>query len=367
MARKSWLLSQLLLLWACQTSTPAEPVALVEEPTIYQYPKDSLWRGHPLRPDHPDYINNAYPNYSDSIFALLQSQEDFNYPYGKSEEEVQFFLYQLESKRRARIRYLMGLNIPMRPSAMAQKRYLNLSSRGLKEIPYELGRLQSLEELLLKYNQIRSFSTSLYQCKALKRLDLSSNQLEELPNSIYQLRKLENLSLRDNKLKFLPAGFSQLRELRSLDLSNSHRSMAGAYNNFRYLPAAVYRLPKLEKLLLQRLPLQQFALNVQQMKSLRVLSIAGCYQLPLDNNLKLLAQLPKLEVLDISFLGRRTLPKSIERFKQLKVLIWQEENGVNEQAIKALKKILPNTRIYWGAPGEKRPFLRANSIETIIQ
>lgn len=346
---------------------PAEPVALVEEPSTYQYPKDSLWRGHPLRPDHPDYLNNAYPNYSDSIFAQLEGQEGFNYPYGKTEEEVQLFLYQLERDRKARIRYLMGLNIPMRADAMAQKRYLNLSSRGLTEIPQELGGLQALEELLLKYNEIKHFSTALYQCKALKRLDLSSNQLETLPNSIYRLNKLENLSLRDNKLNFLPTGFSQLRELRSLDLSNSHRSMAGAYNNFRYLPSAVYRLPKLEKLLLQRLPLQQFALNIRQMSSLRVLSIAGCYQLPLDDNLKLLAQLPSLEVLDISFLGRRNLPKSIERFKHLKVLIWQEENGVNEQAIKALKKILPNTRIYWGAPGEKRPFLRANSIETIIQ
>lgn len=369
-ARFSGLLfaSVLLLASACSP----EPEALPKEekeppaPVVYQYPKDSLWRGIPLDLGQREYKRVKFPNFLDSMSTKIEAYEDFHYPYGVLKSEVPALLLSVQKKKLARIRYLRDLGIPIYREQALKIKYLNLSERDLVVVPPEIGVLKNIEELLFAYNNIRRINPQLQFCKKLRRLDLTSNIIEELPYYIGNIQSLEELSLRDNRLSSLPNSFSKLKNLKTLDISNMHRSMAKGKNNFSYIPPSACHLPNLERLLMEKLPIRQIPVSLLYLKKLKVLSISGCYMLNMNNSFRILAQMPSLQVLDISFTGRARLPNEILMMKNLKVLIWQEEGNLNKAEVKRLKNLMPNTKIYSGATGESRPFLRGNSIKTII-
>ncbi|WP_442868233.1 leucine-rich repeat domain-containing protein [Bradyrhizobium sp. CCBAU 53415] len=75
---------------------------------------------------------------------------------------------------------------------------LDLSGKGLKALPAEIGQLTSL-----------------------KKLDLSGNQLTTLPSEINLLTNLEDLNLSDNAITSLPDGFWQLPMLIALRLNGN--------------------------------------------------------------------------------------------------------------------------------------------------
>jgi hypothetical protein len=367
-ARFSGLLFAVLLLGACDTVEEVEEEIEEEAITVpaYQYPIDSLWRGIPLDLAQKEYKKNQFPNYIDSMFIQIEAYEQFHYPYGVLEADVPALLLAVQQKKLARIRYLRDLGIPIYRDQALNIKYLNLSERDLVVIPPEIGILKNMEELLLAYNDIRRISPQLQFCKKLRRLDLTSNIIEQLPFYVGNLQSLEELSLRDNRLSGLPNSLSKLKNLKTLDISNMHRSMAKGNNNFSYIPPSVCHLPNLERLLMEKLPIRQIPVSLLYLKNLKVLSLSGCYMLNMNNTFRILAQMPSLQVLDISFTGRARLPNEILMMKNLKVLIWQEEGNLNKAEIKRLKNLMPNTKIYSGATGESRPFLRGNSIKTII-
>lgn len=368
-ARFSGLLFATALLLAAACSPEPEAPLKEEEPAppvVYQYPKDSLWRGIPLDLGQRAYKRSQFPNYLDSMSSKIEAYEAFHYPYGVLESEVPALLLSVQKKKLARIRYLRDLGIPIYREQALKIKYLNLSEQNLVVVPPEIGVLKNIEELLLAYNNIRRISPQLQFCKKLRRLDLTSNIIEQLPYYIGNLQSLEELSLRDNRLSTLPNSLSRLKNLKTLDISNMHRSMAKGKNNFTYIPPSACHLPNLERLLMEKLPMRQIPVSLLYLKKLKVLSLSGCYMLNMNNSFRILAQMPSLQVLDISFTGRARLPNEILMMKNLKVLIWQEEGNLNKAEVKRLKNLMPNTKIYSGATGESRPFLRGNSIKTII-
>ncbi|MDC0231156.1 leucine-rich repeat domain-containing protein, partial [Aureispira] len=79
-----------------------------------------------------------------------------------------------------------------------------------------------------------------------------------------------------------------------------------------------------------------------------------------------MSEMPNLIALDLSFIGRQTLPSNIGKLQNLKVLIWHEEEQINQGYIlETLKDLLPDTKVYFGKKGVATPFLRGNSISTI--
>ncbi len=77
--------------------------------------------------------------------------------------------------------------------------------------------------------------------------------------------------------------------------------------------------------------------------------------------------MPNLQVLDISFIGLHSLPYTVAKLKNLKVLIWTSENNRNAHSVSQLKKVLPNTKIYHNPQKEAIPFVRGNSVNTLIK
>jgi internalin A len=88
---------------------------------------------------------------------------------------------------------------------------LDLSGRGISELPPEIGQLTNLTSLDLgdpwdeeNKNQLTELPDEIGQLANLQMLALSGNQLTTLPESIAQLANLQKLDLWSNELTTLP-------------------------------------------------------------------------------------------------------------------------------------------------------------------
>jgi Leucine-rich repeat (LRR) protein len=75
---------------------------------------------------------------------------------------------------------------------------LDLSHRGLRQVPEELVQLPHLQMLDLSHNQPTQLPAELGQLSHLWRLDLSHNPLTRLTAALGQLPRLEQLDLSGN-------------------------------------------------------------------------------------------------------------------------------------------------------------------------
>ena len=126
-------------------------------------------------------------------------------------------------------------------------RYLDLSDKGLSEVPEAITYLTELRALNLSRNYLKELPTSVNKLKNLKWLILYKNQLRELPHSICELiSNLTWLSVSNNHLSVLPSNIKHLKNLRNLDLS---------YNQLTTLPDEIGELEELERLYVAGNPL----------------------------------------------------------------------------------------------------------------
>lgn len=103
----------------------------------------------------------------------------------------------------------------------AQKRKeLNVSNRGLVDLPVEICSLYSLKKLSLHHNKLHTLPTCISHLTSLRVLTLYTNNLRTLPSSIGHLM-LQKLSLSHNQLQFLPPEITKLTNLQYLSLNNN--------------------------------------------------------------------------------------------------------------------------------------------------
>ncbi len=121
-------------------------------------------------------------------------------------------------------------------AARAGKTELDLSGRGITELPEEIGQLTSLTTLYLFNNQLRELPKDIWQLTRLRELRLYENQLTELPKEIGQLTNLTGLFLFSNQLTELPKEIGQLTSLTELGL---------ALNRLTELPKEIGQLTRL--------------------------------------------------------------------------------------------------------------------------
>ncbi|BDS09361.1 leucine-rich repeat domain-containing protein [Aureispira anguillae] len=263
-------------------------------------------------------------------------------------------------------RLYQNISTPHKNNAYEATKHLDLSYQNIYYIPNKVTNYPNLRYLSLSNNQIQAINPKLAHCKKLRKLDLSSNGIKKLPFGLIYLTQINELVLADNNLNSLPSYFYNLGNLTIVDISNLHTGMATCYNNIQQFPAVLTKMPKVEKLFLEKLPLRNLPSTIRKMTNLQVLSLNGNRSLNLNQAFNALSQLPDLIALDLSFIGRRSLPKNIDKLKNLKILIWHEEGQRNRTFVEeTLKEWLPNTKIYYGKKGVATPFLRGNSITMI--
>ncbi|MDB5329542.1 MAG: Leucine Rich Repeat (LRR)-containing protein [Phycisphaerales bacterium] len=99
---------------------------------------------------------------------------------------------------------------------------LNLSGLGLKTLPPEIGRLNSLKKLHLTGNQLTDLPPEFGNLVGLEILLLSRNPLRIFPPQLTSLSSLQELTLSEVELRVLPDAVGCLRLLKSLDLAQNH-------------------------------------------------------------------------------------------------------------------------------------------------
>jgi len=97
---------------------------------------------------------------------------------------------------------------------------LDLSGNDLEGLPSEIGRLQSLEKLILgkldskarkiKGNRLTTISQEVFQLTNLKELHIPFNQITAIPDAIANLANLTSLSLSSNQITAIPDAIAYL-------------------------------------------------------------------------------------------------------------------------------------------------------------
>ena len=126
---------------------------------------------------------------------------------------------------------------------------LDLSGNELEGLPSEIGRLQSLEKLILgewddeeeeeKGNRLTAIPKEIFQLTNLKELHISDNQITAIPDAIAQLVNLTTLDLNGNQIIAIPDAIAQLANLIELRLDS---------NKITVIPDAIAQLANLIEL-----------------------------------------------------------------------------------------------------------------------
>lgn len=120
-------------------------------------------------------------------------------------------------------------SLPHRSLTMVTE--VNVSSNLLTEVPHELFQMPSLHTLRLSQNELTSLPTSsdpytTIYTSPIQKLELDWNTLETLPEDLFRgvANSLEELSVQCNHLKTLPPGLWVCPKLRVLKLSRNQLS-----------------------------------------------------------------------------------------------------------------------------------------------
>ncbi|XP_021250014.1 malignant fibrous histiocytoma-amplified sequence 1 [Numida meleagris] len=217
---------------------------------------------------------------------------------------------------------------------------LNLSGRGLEELPEEVGaalsglrvlslrrnrlcrlpaaalrHLGRLAELDLSHNRLRGLGDgrALAGLRGLRKLSLSHNELGAespgLPPRLAELARLEELDLSFNRLRRLPEGLGCLRHLRALDID---------HNLLPCFPAPLLELAALEELDCSgNRHLGALPEGIAALRRLKILWLSGTGLAALPEGL---CQLGALESLMLDGNQLRTLPAGFSSLQRLKML-----------------------------------------------
>ncbi|XP_034036634.1 leucine-rich repeat-containing protein 40 isoform X2 [Thalassophryne amazonica] len=185
---------------------------------------------------------------------------------------------------------------------------LNLSGRGLTEVPQSVYRLNIDTSEEAKHNVSFGTTDRWWEQTDLAKLLLASNQLTALSDDIGLLCALTVLDLHDNRLNSLPSALGDLGELQQLRLS---------HNQLKSLPVEVCALKNLRSLTLQRNAIENLPVQLGQLQSLTELDLSNNL---LKNLPPSLGDLTSLQKLNLCHNKLTCLPDSLALLRNVKLL-----------------------------------------------
>ncbi len=163
------------------------------------------------------------------VRAILDSNGLANVPVSKVSSLRDGRIFQLDLSHRGLKRL---------PQQIGQLRitHLYLDSNSLESLPSEIGSIASLVTLHASANRLGTIPAAIGNLKGLQHLDLSNNLIDSLPVSVSGLVSLVDLWLQNNALTVLPESLGNLGQLRMLNLET---------NKIASLPLSITRLHSL--------------------------------------------------------------------------------------------------------------------------
>ena len=150
---------------------------------------------------------------------------------------------------------------------------LDLSGNDLETLPPEIGRLQSLEKLILgkwfsggrgKGNRFTAIPQEIFQLTNLKELRIAHNQITAIQDEIANLSNLIWLYLSDNQITQIPDAIANLTNLTQLYLGD---------NQITQIPDAIANLTNLEILDLSDNQITQIPDAIANLTNLEILDL----------------------------------------------------------------------------------------------
>ncbi|KAA0712899.1 Leucine-rich repeat-containing protein 40 [Triplophysa tibetana] len=172
-----------------------------------------------------------------------------------------------------------------------------LSSNKLQNISEDIKLLPALVVLDIHDNQLNSLPESIGELEHLQKLIVSHNKLTELPAGLWRLTNLHCLHMQQNQMERLPPDLGQLVHLEDLDLSN---------NLLTDIPESLSNLTNLMKLNLSSNKIKSLPPSISEMRSLKMLD---CSRNQLESVPSVLAQMQSLEQLYLRNNKLRFLPE----------------------------------------------------------
>ncbi|XP_022643701.1 protein lap4-like isoform X4 [Varroa destructor] len=186
---------------------------------------------------------------------------------------------------------------------------------NLMNVPEDIGRFRSLEQLMLDSNHIRELPKHLFRLQKLRSFSASDNEIQEIPQDIGNWQLLQELDLSKNDIQDIPEGLRHLKNLQLLDLSQ---------NCLYRTPDFIVELKNLTALYLNDAALASLPVAFGTLTSLINLELR-------DNLLKMLpdsfGQLLRLERLDLGGNEIEELSPVIGRLESLEEL-WLDCNSL---------------------------------------
>ena len=204
----------------------------------------------------------------------------------------------------------------IRNAAEHDRKFLNLSGRGITELPSEIRFLYFLEGLDLSnpkdtprklQNKLTTLPRELGELGNLQELHITRNQFTTFPDVIEQLTSLRVLSLGGNQLTSLPPKLPRLCGLREFYLHN---------NKFQTVPPAIFDLELLEKLNLAGSPIMEVDPAIGGLSRLKQFVLGGALITTLPD---VFASLNQLETLWLWGCNFSSIPSLIFTLTNLKV------------------------------------------------
>ncbi|RPD44400.1 hypothetical protein DRJ53_16925 [Paracnuella aquatica] len=209
-----------------------------------------------------------------------------------------------------------------------------LTGNNFKEVPQELYKVTSLQDLTFAVNPISIFPCDLNRFPNLKSVSFAATSIREINCDLSQLESLTEIDLARNELSKVPEQIKTIPNLKELFLND---------NRIRGLSFVDSRLGKLEVLYLYTNKVKSITKETVHLKHLKELSIFDNEIESIPDNISDLISLERLEIWNNPI---RYISPNISRLKKLKS-IRVDDNYLAQADKDSLKKWLPNCEVHY--------------------